>query len=304
MDVGEPQFEFVRRSAWPDRETSALRREKSTHALERVRTRESVSNTTYPPRERKWHAEEVSEEDAEGPTPPYIFRRRLSAKENVLHDLLQWRNNVLSAQKQTVESVAEGPSRGRQRQRPSLLDALNDHSPSTPSLSRSSSPSGESAHTVHDDRRAIPGAYPSPSPSRSPANRQAIITPKLPLALQTSSSTSTQATVTSPWWHTDEEDIEDDEDYESESGWDTASITTSGSAVASPALPTAANSFERKHTHGRNENGGHGDPRGQFEVGSVMFYCQAIFLSLCPFFRERTNNCSISTRRIDCHTSH
>ena len=43
-DEAEPEYEFVARSEWPDREAAALRREKSSTALERVRTRESVSS--------------------------------------------------------------------------------------------------------------------------------------------------------------------------------------------------------------------------------------------------------------------
>lgn len=47
-DLGdtEPEFEFVKRSQWPDRESAALRREKSSVALERIRTRESKSSTS------------------------------------------------------------------------------------------------------------------------------------------------------------------------------------------------------------------------------------------------------------------
>lgn len=47
-DLGdtEPEFEFVKRSQWPDRESAALRREKSSVALERIRTRESKSSAS------------------------------------------------------------------------------------------------------------------------------------------------------------------------------------------------------------------------------------------------------------------
>lgn len=41
-DVAEAQFEFVKRSEWPDRETAAVRRDRSMTTLERARTREGV----------------------------------------------------------------------------------------------------------------------------------------------------------------------------------------------------------------------------------------------------------------------
>lgn len=87
-DVAEPQFEFVKRSDWPDRESVAGRREKST-TLERVRTRDSTSS----------HVSTREDDDRrrkEWPPQP---------RESVLSDLLQWRDAVLSG-------------RGRRRERP------------------------------------------------------------------------------------------------------------------------------------------------------------------------------------------
>ncbi|KAG6833813.1 hypothetical protein H0H87_011747 [Tephrocybe sp. NHM501043] len=51
--VAKPQFEFVKRSEWPDRETAAVRRERSSTALERVKTRDSTREDDSRVKERK-----------------------------------------------------------------------------------------------------------------------------------------------------------------------------------------------------------------------------------------------------------
>ncbi|KAG6849658.1 hypothetical protein H0H93_006500 [Arthromyces matolae] len=79
-EVAEAQFEFVKRSEWPDRETAAVRRERSSTALERVRTREDDS--------RK--------------------ERKVSTRDASLNDLSQWRKEVGTRQE---------TGRGRRRER-------------------------------------------------------------------------------------------------------------------------------------------------------------------------------------------
>ena len=91
-DVAQAQFEFVKRSDWPDREAAAIRRERSTTALERVRTRESITSTSS-----------VRETDSRRRKD-----RQSSVRDSVLSDLVQWREAVASEQ---------NANRGRQRER-------------------------------------------------------------------------------------------------------------------------------------------------------------------------------------------
>lgn len=87
-DVAEAKFQFVKRSEWPDRETAAVRREKSLTALRRVKTRESVLQ------------DEQVEIRSDGKSP---------AREVLINDLTQWRDNVTNTQEN---------GRGRRRERP------------------------------------------------------------------------------------------------------------------------------------------------------------------------------------------
>ena len=115
-DVAEPQFEFVKRSDWPDRETVAGRREKST-TLERVRTRESTSS----------HVSGREDDDRRRKD------RQQSGRESVLSDLLEWRDTVLSG-------------RGRRRERPPWTeDPVQDFEVGSPSSITSTASGG----TVH-----------------------------------------------------------------------------------------------------------------------------------------------------------
>ncbi|KAG6911753.1 hypothetical protein DXG01_008003 [Tephrocybe rancida] len=61
--VAEPQFEFVKRSEWPDREAAAVRRERSSTALERVRTRDSTREDDLRLKERKISTRDSSTSD-------------------------------------------------------------------------------------------------------------------------------------------------------------------------------------------------------------------------------------------------
>ncbi|KAK7470938.1 inositol polyphosphate kinase kcs1 [Stygiomarasmius scandens] len=131
-DVAEAKFEFVKRSEWPDRETAALRRERSATTLQRARTRESNAS----------NASSGETEDRRG-------KERKSSL--MMSDLAQWR--------QEIASWDEGTSRGRRRERSgdgTVIDSevRTDIPTSSPSKRRSS--------------RVFP---PSPSPSRSPLPR-------------------------------------------------------------------------------------------------------------------------------------
>lgn len=250
-EVAEAQFEFVKRSEWPDREAAAVRRERSSTGLSSVRTRNSTSlcagvDDVEPRKERK-----------------------TSIRDNVINDLTQWRKDVTNWQ--------DG-GRGRR------LDRVSDGSTDPevkPILSSSpdSSPYDAPELVVPPSPFARPHsrAYPlSPSPSRSPLDRipptslpnvptkQLPISPvycspeqednstdndarshsRTPTPIQTLSPTpvptcqpssaqlpTSNASPLDPMpyspWSTDDE-----------SGWETASATTSTTSVTSPVPPS------------------------------------------------------------------
>ncbi|KAI0952509.1 hypothetical protein AcV7_008290 [Taiwanofungus camphoratus] len=235
-DVAEAQFEFVKRSDWPGREAAALKREKSTTGLERVRTRDSTSS--------------VSARDQDVRRPK---KRTVSIRDTVLNDLVQWRR-----------AVEQDSDRGRPRERSVFVeDSLNDAafgSPGTdssvsstvtyyhehasspvrlhtfpPSPSPSCSPVDRSSSHPVDVSQPIPGPFvdhevspPQVSPQdrlRSPTPIQA--NPPIPLSVPTvyPSTVFSDITTHSPW-STDDE-----------STWDTASITTTSTTSASSPFP-------------------------------------------------------------------
>ncbi|KAI0824628.1 SAICAR synthase-like protein [Trametes gibbosa] len=124
--VSEAQFEFVKRSDWPDREIAAVRREKSTNGLERVRTRESTSSL-------------ASFRD------PDVRRRKertLSRRDTVLNDLVQWRA--------AVQAGRDEDGRGRPRER----NLWSEHTTPDPAVgSPGSDSTASSASTCHTENR-------------------------------------------------------------------------------------------------------------------------------------------------------
>jgi inositol-hexakisphosphate 5-kinase len=146
--VPEPQYEFVKRSEWPDRETAAIRREKSTTGLSRVRTRDSTSANPG--------ANDVESNRGRD--------RTVSVRDSVINDLTQWRKDV-------VQRLDNG--RGRRLARVSdgtSLDAEagSSGSNSTASGSRDLRDLNPPSPFAHPRSRVYP---PSPSPSRSPIDR-------------------------------------------------------------------------------------------------------------------------------------
>jgi hypothetical protein len=209
-DVAEAQFEFVKRSEWPDREAAAVRRKRSSTALERVRTRESNGST----REDDLRAKE----------------RKLPARESPIHELTQWRKDV----------NRQETGRGRRRERAAddrdiALEKQNVHA-EIPAFLHESPSSPRS--------RAYP---PSPSPSRPPTNRisqptdQRLFTlpsenvsqkykPRSPTPIRTQSSGPRPSPYISPW-STDDE-----------SAWETGSAATSTTSTHPPPLPSSRDS--------------------------------------------------------------
>lgn len=170
-DVTAAEFEFVKRADWSEREAAAIRRDKSTPALEKVLTRDSGST----------HASSPTREDRDEEEPrPARPRRRTSPilQENVMYDLRQWRQDIVSHQE-----VAEA-HRGRSRMRP----ASKRNSPAF-HVGSSGSDSVHSSHsTILDPQEDRPWSTepsdpppasqsrsslypPSPSPSRPPVAR-------------------------------------------------------------------------------------------------------------------------------------
>jgi inositol-hexakisphosphate 5-kinase len=138
-EVAEAQFEFVKRSEWPDRESVTVRREKTTSAG--VRTRDSSTQDAD-----SWRGKE----------------RRLAARDVPLNDMTQWRKDMLARQ----------DHRGRRLER--VTDELVSDVASPPKewpLSTSS------IYKVREHPRPFqppPNSRPyppSPSPSRSPPTR-------------------------------------------------------------------------------------------------------------------------------------
>ncbi|KAH7931290.1 SAICAR synthase-like protein [Leucogyrophana mollusca] len=132
-DVAEAKFEFVKRADWPDPETAAIRRERSSTALGRVRTRESISSHSVKEPESAW------------------------ARDAALNDLSQWRKEVSSR----TESA-----RGRRRERASEVSIFDLE---VTSSERESSVSVPSSPCLRPRSRGY--HPPSPPPSRSPINR-------------------------------------------------------------------------------------------------------------------------------------
>ena len=255
--VGEAQFEFVKRSDWPDREAAAIRREKSTTGLERVRTRDSTSSVT----------------SARDPDFRKRKERTLSRRETVLNDLVQWRA--------AVEAGREDDGRGRPRERSVWLEDTS----TTDAISSGSEPSSvSSASTLHQEGRVTQSPVlalhpPSPPLTHSPApeSHRSLPTaepPVSPLDLhqlppparrgltRSRSPPPTHADAPLPLpgpshyarafdspWSTDDDD--------DESAWDTASVTTTTSTTSAsspfPLSPSRTSPHPQPRVHNASD---------------------------------------------------
>lgn len=251
--VAAAQFEFVKRSDWPDREAAAVRREKSSTALERARTRDSVREDDLRSKERK-----------------------VSTRDSSVSDLSQRRKEV---------GTRHEAGRGRQRERPTNEVVLPDLSstvntvfhdlpspfvrslsrayPPSPSPSRSPSSRPLSSSFYHSAAESTSRFSPSRSPSAesSAPSRQRVCHSRSLTPIQTSSTShqtagipvSPDASKSFSPWSTDDE-----------SNWETASATTSTSTTSLP-FPSddfihSTNSNEILPSHRRLTNVlGHGN---------------------------------------------
>lgn len=240
--VAEAQFEFVKRSEWPDREAAAIRRGESSTGLSRVRTRDSVS-------------------DMEDVEPNRGKERKASIRDSVIHDLTQWRKDVMARHE---------IGRGRRLERAS--GGLSMDAEVVPLTSASSFSTTSSSRDIHEPQlpsssvvrsRTYP---PSPSPSRSPLDRipqlssshtstdlissqdvaptrsnERVLT-RSSTPIQTPGPLSLPPTLISPYppsfspWTTDDE-----------SGWETASVTTSTSTTSATSFHHMSSS--QTHTY-------------------------------------------------------
>ncbi|KAJ6599348.1 hypothetical protein DFH09DRAFT_1130802 [Mycena vulgaris] len=239
-DVAEAKFQFVKRSEWPDREAAAVRREKSMTALRRVKTRESVLL-------------DEAETRPGGKSP---------ARESLIDDLTQWRENVTTLQES---------GRGRRRERPVDDDepVFEIDLPSPPVYPPSPSPSRSRSSRVpalrFEDARAAHGRTPtSEFPSftttpRPPTRSPSLIQIPQPLSHQAAPISPLGSAGFSPW-STDDE-----------SAWETASATTSTSTTSAGVSNSHAslapsysrlNGPQRSHfTQSQDEREGSDEPK-------------------------------------------
>ncbi|KAG6868468.1 hypothetical protein C0993_002443 [Termitomyces sp. T159_Od127] len=138
--VAAAQFEFVKRSDWPDREAAAVRREKSSTALERARTRDSTRDGTR---------DGTREDDLRSK------ERKVSTRDSSANDLSQRRKEV---------GTRHEAGRGRRRERAADEIVLPDLSLTVNAAFNHDLQSP----FIYPVSRAYP---PSPSPSRSPSSR-------------------------------------------------------------------------------------------------------------------------------------
>ncbi|EJD54065.1 hypothetical protein AURDEDRAFT_110697 [Auricularia subglabra TFB-10046 SS5] len=236
---------LVKRSEWPDRQDSAVRRKQSSNALERARGSGKDSST------QRSNAEKER-------------RRRASQLEAVFTDLHEWREEV----HRTEETTGRGRQRERRRSpeapqaaRPVLPSAFSSTTtvprhPPSPSPSRSPRPSRSRTATATTSTVLTPPVFP-PTPSRSPTpktpqlNRRYSSRAAAPRRSESKTPPAAAAphepqrlppnafaplALQSPSWSTDSD---------SESAWESASVATDttsttrrGSLDAYPWLPS------------------------------------------------------------------
>ncbi|KAI0722148.1 hypothetical protein C8T65DRAFT_734575 [Cerioporus squamosus] len=259
-DVGEAQYEFVKRSDWPDREAAAIRRERSTTGLERVRTRESTSSVAST-REREQDFRKRKE-------------RTLSRRDTVLNDLVQWRAAVLAGRGEDA--------RGRPRERsvwvedspPLDADALSPgsepssvssastfqesrpaQSPSHHRFSPSALPPQSSSLDLHP---SLPSVEPSVSPldlhqfpppaRRGPTRSRSPPQAPIEVPFQLPSVPHYPHAFESPWSSDDDED----------SAWETASVTTTTSTTSAsspfPLSPSRTSPHPQPRVHDASDD--------------------------------------------------
>ncbi|KAL1744292.1 SAICAR synthase-like protein [Schizophyllum fasciatum] len=268
-DVAE--YEFVKRSDWPEREAAAVRREKSYNGLQRIRTRESARE----------------DED-------YEDRRDRSSvhRDSSIQEVAQWREDVLVS------------TRGRPRERgDGTLDVWegpkDDKSHSSPlpwshayplSPAPSRSPPREHRHNV-----------PSPEFSRErrprlPSTHPAFQRPRS-ITLPEPASPTDSPTVNSPF-------------SDSESAWGSSQSVTSASVTSgppqdrpSPLLPTSdLHGFKSPQPHSSNLRHSDRDDNDVFDIELDLSQENLPHIPLRPFRNQVGGHSAIYkfTKRAVC----
>lgn len=287
-DIEAPEFEFVKRSEWADREAAASRREKSTTGLERVRTRESVSSNFATHREVEGRKRK---------------ERQASIRESVRNDLAQWRNSI---------ALEQDSGRGRPRERPLWA---GEEAVELCVGSPESSGSASSASTLQEtmERRVTSHSHRQSSTSvhRPPTPRPAELSPILPASvfvpasehevpppailrterLQSPSTPPShpppgdppfslsaylaQPSALSPW--------SSDDDDDDESAWESASVTTTTSTTSasfpfplSPSRTSLAPQPLVRHPSDEDEEHPHRGPLSPFRQAELEHQDRAL----------------------------
>lgn len=239
-DVEAPEFEFVKRSDWPDREAAAVRREKSTTALERVRTRDRKDSVS---------GSHGTQKEVDGRKRK---DRQPSVRDSVRNDLSQWRHSIAAHQDDgrgrprerllwpedkagevcvgSPESVASASSSSTlqdkyERHASSFSHrhpSSSVHRPSTPSPADELSPILPSSVFVRAPEHEIPP--PATFRTERPRSPSPPLHPSPEVPSFAFSSFLPQPSTLSPWSSDDEDD--------DESAWETASVTTTTSTTS------------------------------------------------------------------------
>ncbi|GLB33522.1 putative inositol phosphokinase (IPK) family protein [Lyophyllum shimeji] len=221
-DVAEAQFEFVKRSEWPDREAAAVRRERSATTVERVRTRDSTREDDSRTRERNLSTRDPSVSDLaqwrkEAGTRQDTGRgrRRERTADEVVGDM-----NVLPDLSKSVNTTFNEP--------PSpLIRPRSQAYPPSPSLSRS--PTSRTTPFSYQSVEPPKSPYPRPAAAELPVRHPTPCHSRSPTPIQTQPPfpshdrvppSPQDSTYFSPW-STDDE-----------STWETASATTTASTTS------------------------------------------------------------------------
>lgn len=205
-DVPEA-FEFVKRSEWPDRESAAMRRDKSIPTLERVKTRESDHQSAP--------------------------ERKASSRESAMVDVAQWRRDLPVGRGRRRERATDDLCDPDPRSEVPLSSINNFHETSPiyirprsraypPSPSPSRSPTNRSSRHLPETPISLPPIKTTPRNSRSPTPVRTSHHPE-----SYSAPISPLETV-SPW-STDDE-----------SAWESASVTSTAASNASTFAQTDA----------------------------------------------------------------
>ncbi|KAF9452184.1 hypothetical protein P691DRAFT_257815 [Macrolepiota fuliginosa MF-IS2] len=212
-EIAEAQFEFVKRSEWPDREAAAIRRERSMTTLEHVKARDGIVGT--------WEGEQ-----------------RDDGREGVLQEYNRWRRGFVESSeakrgRRRDRAATETETKGEDhvlpkssRGEPPVPRPSSHTFPPSPSLSRSPCRSPSSSQRTQQSDSSDSRPHPSRSAASSkPSKAFPSLSFVQPGFHHDTLSASISAPIspvepTSPW------STDDD------SNWETASVATTASTLS------------------------------------------------------------------------